>query len=84
ALAVMALACLPVVLFWPGLMNNDALEMYVEARGGGAVSDWHSPLLVWAWRGLLRLGLDVAAFTVLQGAVFVGSLVWLLRRTSLG
>lgn len=34
--------------FWPGTMNPDAMDML--AQGKAAVfSDWHTPLLAWAW-----------------------------------
>ena len=82
-LGAAALGGLPVALFYPGLMNADSLNMYGNARNGGPASDWHSPFLVWLWRGLFHLGFEVAALTALHGMLYALALAWLLMRARL-
>lgn len=82
-IGMVVLVALPVALFYPGLMNNDSLLIYGNALDGGPASDWNSPFLVYLWRALLWLGLNAAAFTLLQSAIYALPLGWLLARAGL-
>jgi hypothetical protein len=79
-LGLALLVAAPVALFYPALMNGDSLYMYGQARDAGPVSDWHSAMLELFWRALLRLGLDVGAFALMQSVLYVLSVAWLLAR----
>src|SRR6185437_353111 len=57
--------------------------LYAAAVLPGRVMDWHSPFLIYLWRGLIRLGAGVALFTALQSAVYVFSFYWLLTQIRL-
>jgi hypothetical protein len=42
---------LQVIAAWPGWMAGDSADMLEQARTG-MITDWHSPLLIYAWRFL--------------------------------
>lgn len=75
---VLLATVVPVLAFYPGVMNADSLTLYSGAVIPAPVMDWHSPFLTFCLRLLIRAGGGVPAFTALQCAIYVGSFYWLL------
>jgi hypothetical protein len=68
--AAAMIASVQIALFWPGLVEPDALAVYKHARTG-IFDDWHPPILGRTWQVFLALGLvGTAPFFILQSALF--------------
>src|SRR5579863_7597645 len=78
------IAALPMVAFYPAIMNADSLALYAGAVIPGPVMDWHSPLLTWLLRLLIALGGGVAMFVALQSAIYCFALYGVLSRARIG
>lgn len=51
---LMAAFVIEIAAHWPGVMTWDAAREYGMARGG-AIDDWHPPVMIMLWRALLRV-----------------------------
>lgn len=51
---------------WPGWLAGDSVAMLLEARRAAPVTDWHSPLLIAAWRVLGDMGMGPVIPMVMQ------------------
>jgi hypothetical protein len=74
-------AAIPVLAFYPGLMNADSLTLYAGALLPAPVMDWHSPFLTWMLRLLIAAGGGVAALVTVQSAIYVFSFYGVLAAT---
>ncbi|WP_209323572.1 hypothetical protein [Brevibacterium renqingii] len=64
-------------LFYPGRVNVDIAEQYLQATGEHPFTDWHPPVMGVLWRGLLALTGEAGSLLVLQvGLLAVAS--WLI------
>lgn len=81
---VILIAALPVYAFYPAIMNADSLALYAGAVIPGPVMDWHSPILTWLLRLLIRLGLGVATFVAIQSAIYCFAFYGVLSRMRIG
>lgn len=70
ALAAGLLALVQIGLFWPGIVEPDALAVYTHAKTN-IFDDWHPPILGRLWQVFLALGLEgTAPFFVIQTGLF--------------
>lgn len=70
ALAAGLLALVQIGLFWPGIVEPDALAVYTHAKTN-VFDDWHPPILGRLWQVFLALGLEgTAPFYILQTGLF--------------
>lgn len=65
-----ALFAIHILLFWPGIVEPDALAVYGHAQTN-VFDDWHPPILGRLWQLFLAVGLEgTAPFFVLQAGLF--------------
>lgn len=77
-------AALPVLAFYPALMNADSLALYAGAVLPAPVMDWHSPFLTWLLRLSIAAGGGVAAFIAMQSAIYVLAFYGVLAAARIG
>ncbi|WP_172170720.1 hypothetical protein [Brevibacterium sp. CT2-23B] len=53
-------------LFWPGRVNVDIANQYLQATGKIPYSDWHSPVMSAVWRILIDITGDPGSLLLLQ------------------
>ncbi|HWP11581.1 MAG TPA: hypothetical protein VNN06_07145 [Ramlibacter sp.] len=58
-----------VLLHYPGVMSNDAVNQYAEAISG-KYTDWHPPVMAWLWSLLRLAGEGPAPFLLLHLAAY--------------
>ena len=71
------------VCFWPGHMSADTLLMIDQASGRLAISDQHSPFLIWLWSLAWPLGLRPPGILAIQVATFLLG-AYLVARAAFG
>jgi Periplasmic copper-binding protein (NosD) len=79
AAALLMLVCAGLIwwVFRPGYMNADTLQRLVQVRSG-ELTDWYDPILLWAWRVLLR-SMAPSAILFLQVAGLLAGIYSVLR-----
>ncbi len=78
ALALLAAFAIEVAAYWPGIMTWDAAREYGMARGG-AIDDWHPPVMIMLWRALLPIARGPGPMLALQLAMVFGGVTLLAR-----
>lgn len=53
-------------LFWPGRVNVDIANQYLQATGKIPYSDWHPPVMSAVWRILIDITGDPGSLLLLQ------------------
>jgi len=53
-------------LFWPGRVNVDIADQYLQATGKIPYSDWHAPVMSAVWRILIDITGDPGSLLLLQ------------------
>jgi hypothetical protein len=86
-LALLLVALLEALAYWPGLMTWDAIRQYGEALDGH-YDDWHPPAMDWLWRQLLVFHTGPSPMLLLQLALywggFSGLMAWAVRARRRG
>lgn len=64
-------------LFYPGRVNVDIAEQYLQATGEHPFTDWHPPVMGMLWRALLAVTGEAGSLLVLQVGLLAVS-AWLI------
>ena len=64
-------------LFYPGRVNVDIAEQYLQATGEHPFTDWHPPVMGMLWRALLTVTGEAGSLLVLQVGLLAVS-AWLI------
>ncbi len=78
ALALAAAFAIEAASYWPGVMTWDAAREYGMARGG-AIDDWHPPVMIVLWRALLPIARGPGPMLAVQLALLFGGFALLVR-----
>ncbi|UVI35221.1 hypothetical protein [Brevibacterium spongiae] len=77
AAITLAWSVLFVRLFFPGRVNVDIAEQYLQATGKHPFTDWHPPVMSAVWHGLIELTGEAGSLLVLQVGLLAAS-AWLI------